>query len=215
MNEGEIAERFIRAAEIDRNHHVHVGPAKVKSLALPYAYDFADKAGWGEKRLAEDRAEFWERTAKVPTAREISEAEETRSWIRFVPNEGQRAALLAWAECMAGSRLFKDWCFKKGIHPETGRRRKDRALARISAHLIRRPVQDFDFAGSGVLPGDPEKEDIPAILNEVATRAERVRSWASPDAFQPFGDGSCSDFSWAEKRNERRRQHEARKQKAA
>jgi hypothetical protein len=214
MNEGEIAERFIRAAEIDRNHHVHVGPARVKSMSLPYVYDQADKNGWGTERLAEDRAEFWDRIAKVPTAREVSEAEETRSWIRYVPDENQRAALLAWAECQVSSRQFKDWCFKRGIHPETGRRRKDRAIARILAQITRSGVQKFDIAAEGVLPETPETADIPPILNNLAPNADRIRSWAADDAFRAFGDGSEADFSWADARNRRRRE-QAKRQKAA
>lgn len=85
MNIGDIANIFIRAAEIDRNSHEHVGPMALRAQQLPYVHDWNDKAGWrkepgdklakGEDPLAEERKAFWERLASMPSATEISAIE--------------------------------------------------------------------------------------------------------------------------------------------
>lgn len=217
MNPGDIAERLIQAAEIEEASARHMyGPKKAKSLALPYSHTQAEMNGWGTERLAEERKEFWESLANRPTARQISEAEEAWSWYALVENEDQRSALAAWVRCMANSREhFQDWCFENGIHPETGRRRKDRALARISAHLSRSVVQNNDIGGFGVLPDTPEISDVEATFEAMAPKQNGLRSWASDTAFTSIFSDAPADFSWAQKRNEMRRQREARKRKAA
>lgn len=109
---------------------------------------------------------------------------------------------------------FARWCFKtEGVHPETGRRREDRALARISAYLARRTVPNSDNGHSGVLPDAPEISDIDANIEAEAARAKRAYSWAADDAFTSILSDRPADFSWAEKRNERRRQREAQRRK--
>lgn len=45
MNIGEIAERFIRAAEIERASHEHVGPVALLAQQLPYVHTYTDKLG--------------------------------------------------------------------------------------------------------------------------------------------------------------------------
>lgn len=216
MNAGDIAERLIQAAEIDRYSGSHVGPQQPRSLALPYTFDFADKAGWGAERLAEDRKAFWESLSRRPTARQVSEAEEAWSWLALVTDERQRAALAAWVHCMAyPSRHFKDWCFGEGFHPETGRRRKDRAIACILRNLVRKPLQNIENAGFHLLLDDPEIGDIESIIEIDAPTSHRTYSWADDQAFQPFIEGAKHEFSWAERRNEIRRQREARKRKEA
>ena len=215
MNIGDIAERLIEAAEIIERSTGAMGPAKAKSLALPYAHDYADKAGWGRERLAEDRQEFFDSLARSPSARQISEAEEAMTWYRFVVNRGNAAALAAWVRCQASPKLFfKDWCFANKLHPETGRRRKDRALERISAHLCGSAVQNCDNEGLGALPDTQENAYLQATFEKSCKRPATF-GWRSDPALKLTTDPEHQDFSWAEKRNERRRQLAARKQKAA
>jgi hypothetical protein len=146
MNIGDIANIFIRAAEIDRNSREHVGPGALRAQQLPYVHDWNDKAGWrkepgdklakGEDPLAEERKAFWERLASMPTAAEISAVEKIFDWLIATNDDAERRALWAWARAKAGGKSFRRWCFQvEGIHPETGRRRKDRALQRISDYL--------------------------------------------------------------------------------
>lgn len=234
MNTGEIAEKFIRAAEVDRNNKEHVGPAPLRAQQLNYVHDHADKNGWGksplarivkrgrliqgdwldanEDPLADERKRFWERMGLTPTAEEVRELDGLYDLLMLVEDDGQRRALLAWSRSKAGGKAFRRWCFQvEGIHPETGRRRKDRALARISAQLVRRDVQNNDNAHSPLLHGGPEISDVSATLEEDAGKREGLNTWVSDDAI--IADlPSLRDFSWASKRNEHRRKLRARQQ---
>lgn len=215
MNIGEIAETFIRAAEIERGAPGHVGPAQMRSLAMPYTHDFADKAGWGTKALEEERRAFWERLGRMPTAAELSALDIIFDWLVSTGDDGERRAILAWARSKVGGKSFRRWCFQvEGIHPETGRRRKDRALAKIEAILSGRTVQHSGNGEIRVLLPDPEIGHVSDTVAEDAGKREGLNFWAAEDAFQPFMRDAVHDFSWAEKRNERRRQREAKLRKA-
>lgn len=43
----------------------------------------------------------------------------------LIDDESERRCLTAWAWCPARKGFFKNWCKEEGIHPETGRRRKE------------------------------------------------------------------------------------------
>jgi hypothetical protein len=226
MHIGEIAEKFIRAAEIERASHEHVGPGALRAQQLPYVHTFADKAGWrkepgdklkkGEDPLAEERRLFWERLGVTPSAQELSELEALYDWLTAVGNEEQRRALLAWARSKVGGKSFRRWCFQvEGIHPETGRRRKDRALLQISAILGGRTMQNSQTGTNGVLASGHEISDVLDTVEEDAGRRDGLNSWATDDAFTSFLVDQKHDFSWAGKRNQQRRQREAQKRKAA
>lgn len=224
MNIGEIAEKFIRAAEVERASREHVGPKPLRAQALPYVHSYADKAGWrkelgdklerGADPLAEERKAFWERMGLTPTSEEIAELDGLYDLLMIVEDDGQRRALLAWARSKVGGKSFRRWCFQvEGIHPETGRRRKDRALTRISAHLSRSDVQNSNIARSPLLHSGPEFGDVLDTVEEDVGRREGLNNWAADDAFSPFLADGKHDFSWSAKRNERRRQREAAKRK--
>lgn len=244
MNTAEIASRFIRAAEIDRSTREHVGPAPLRAQQLPYTHDWIDKAGWrkevGDKLdpkadlLADERRRFWEDGDAAPTAEKLSAVQATFDWLTLLDNDGERRALLAWARSKVGGKSFRRWCHAvEGIHPETGRRRKDRALAKIEAEVIRRAMQNDGSREIRVLLPEAEIDDISDTLAEDARAAEPgltgLNSWAAPDTFQPFIVVEEIDrhglprrtiptdqaaFSWARKRNEARRQREKRKRAA-
>lgn len=226
MHIGEIAEKFIRAAEIERASHEHVGPGALRAQQLPYVHTFADKAGWrkepgdklkkGEDPLAEERRLFWERLGVTPSAQELTELEALYDWLTAVGNEEQRRALLAWARSKVGGKSFRRWCFQdEGIHPETGRRRKDRALLKISTILSGRTMQHSQNGTNGVLASGHEISDVSDTVEEDAGRRDGLNSWAADDAFTSFLADQKHDFSWAAKRNEVRRQKEARRKAAA
>lgn len=224
MNIGEIAERLIRAAEVDRASHEHVGPQPPRSLQLPYVFDWVDKLGWHkeagdmltEDPLAEERRRFWERMGLTASAQELSVLESIREWLLSVSSDGERRALLAWARSKVGGKSFKSWCFKiEGIHPETGRRRKDRALHRISAYLVRSAAQHHETGSSPLLRRGADFDHIPATIAEDAGRQNQQNHWRADGALVPFLTDGKDDFSWADKRNELRRQRAARKKKQA
>jgi len=207
MNPGEISERLIQAAEIAIFSGGQVGPSHARSLNLGYAHSWADVNGWGKERLEEEARLLWERILRRPTPQQVSEGEEALGWLALVAKEQDRAALSAWVWAMANPHLhFKDWCFEKaGIHPETGRRRKDRALACIARKLLGRASQNNENAGFGVLPEEPEIEDTLDSLAAPVQETSSIVSWAADDAFSSFFSDRPADFSWARKRNERRR----------
>lgn len=216
MNIGEIAERLIVAAEIEDASVRHLyGPQKPRSVALPYEHSQADKNGWGTERLEEDRKEFFDNLARQPSARQISEAEEAWGWFALVKDERERAALSAWVRCMADSRRqhFQDWCKSQGIHRETGRRRKDRALMQISFCLSRSDTQHCKSSRSPVLHSGTEIGHVSDTVAEDVNRSGTVISWMADEAFARVLPDEFNDFSWASKRNERRRQREAAKRK--
>jgi hypothetical protein len=225
LNIAEIQELFIRAAEIDRHSHEHVGPSPMRSLPLPYVHDYADKAGWrkeigdklakGEDPLAEERRRFWERIGSMPTSEEISQVEAIFDWLLATDNDGERRALLAWARAKAGGKSFRRWCFQvEGIHPETGRKRKNRAIDKIRAILVRKDGQHSETAPVGQLANGHEIGDVSDTLGEDAGKRDSLNSWMAASAYSPFRADGPLDFSWAAKRNELRRQREARKRKA-
>lgn len=210
MNIGDIAERMIEAAEISLHSYDPVGPKKLKAQAMPYVHSYADKMGWGGERLAEERKDFWQSLTRNPTARQVSEADEALSWLALVDDQKQRSALAAWVDCNAsGRRYFKDWCFAQGIHPETGRRRKDRALFAILAKMVRKPLVNNDNADLDLLPDDPETDYFADKIRDRVRTKDGIGSWWQDGAFQPIIAGAQHDFSWAEKRNEQRRQRRA------
>ena len=226
MNIGEIAERFIRAAEIERASHEHVGPAALRAQQLPYVHSFTDKLGWrkevGDKLdpkadpLADERKAFWERIGIMPSAHELSELEALHEWLLAVGNENERRALLAWARSKVGGKSFRRWCFKvEGIHPNTGRARKDRALAQISAILVRNASQHSGSAQIRLLQDPPQISDVSDITGDDIGERDCLNSWIADGAFAKILSSEHDDFSWAAKRNEIRRQREQQRRKQA
>lgn len=216
MTELEIAERLIRAAEIE-DRGAMVGPAPLRAQQFAYVHSVEDMLGWG-KRIGErdflrkedadahalHRREFWEKVSV--TARDVSEAEEAWGWLRLVENTDHRAALAGWARCMADNKrqFFKDLCKRWEVTEKTGRRWKDKAIARIYAHLVRSVVQNCDNGVEGGIVDTPEIEDIDGRIG---------------DAWRPAGyalgcSSGVSEFSWAAKRNERRRKLAERRRRA-
>jgi hypothetical protein len=128
-----------------------------------------------------------------------------------VGNELQRRALLAWARSKVGGKSFRRWCFQvEGIHPETGRRRKDRALEQISTILRGRTFQNNESAEIRVLSCGDQIGDVSDTIAEDAGKREGLNNWMADDAFSRSFIPGIADFSWAAKRNERRRLREAR-----
>ncbi len=205
----EISERFIRAVQIMEGLY-HVGPAGGGASWIAVPYTQADKNGWGSERLAAEREAFWNSINNAPRPWEVTEAEQTIGWLSIVSDEQERLALTSWARCMAKGGIFKDWCKKVGIHPETGRRRKERAIVRILLSFTRNPLQHNENSINEMLPDTPVLGDNCVNIGE-----EGQRVWRADDAVPLHFDESLRDFSWAVAQNERRRQREAKRKAAA
>jgi hypothetical protein len=110
---------------------------------------------------------------------------------------------------MASKRYFKDWCMDNDIHPETGRRRKERAILRIMLHFGSNASQHNEIDVSALLP------DTPVSGDKYVNIAEGVTAWAANNN-RPMAhdfDTALDNFDWARKRNEQRRQREAKRRK--
>lgn len=211
MNIGDIAERLIEAAEIENAaHRGRVGPKGAQSMSLPYLNDWADKNGWGAERHKEAEREFWQSITSRPSARQISEAEEAVRWLNLVASHEERHALAAWVRCMADAKRlhFQDWCKAQGIHRETGRRRKDRALVQISMHLSGRAAQDCTTTSLAVLHSGAETGHFADTVGGLADEDDGRRSWLADGAFTKVITNDENEFRWSQKRNERRRQRQ-------
>lgn len=205
----DIGERFIRAVQITGGLY-SVGPSQGRAAWVEYPYTKADKNGWGSERLAAERQAFWNCLNHSPKPWEISQAEETLDWLKHVDSESERLCLTAWARCMATNLIFKDWCKEQGIHPETGRRRKERAILRILIALSRKPLQHNEIDVSALLPDHDEMSDKSVNIAEGPTHWRRED--AKPKMICDF-DQKIMHFDWAEKQNERRRQRDAERRK--
>lgn len=216
MTEMEICERMIRAVEI-ADMGSHVGPSPLRAQQLPYVHSQIDMNGWGKKPGEKDqlhkedadahaahRREFFDKVSA--SARDVSEAEAAWGWLALVEKDDHRFALASWARCMADNkrRFFKDWCRKQGISEKTGRKRKDCAVARIHAQLIRSDMQDCDSGSDEGLPDEPETGHVDGRIGQ---------AWR-PDQYPLQASSNVTEFDWAAKRNERRRQQERRKRAA-
>lgn len=230
------AESVIRELSFGR-----VGPAPLRAQQLPYLHTRNDRNGWGKRpgekdqllmedadRHASFRREFWEQYKEPPSPVEVSQALSAKDWIMLVDDDAERRALQAWVRAMAGGRSFARWCKNvEHIAVITGRRRKNRAVEKILVQLDgKRHLHDENDV-LGVLPVAPEFDDISDTLTGVTSGCETgLNSWATDDAFQPFikcrevindhiaiqtVDAPQSEFDWARRRNEVRRQREAKK----
>ena len=212
MTADEIQELFITAAEIDRRLPNTARPAQIKSMSMPYVFDWLDKLGWGSERLDEERREFWDNVARRLNPNDVTLWEKASDLIRLVENEGQRRAFLHWSIAKAGGRPFSNWCKKvEGIHEETGRRRKDRAVLNIiSAISCVSGISTHELDFAALLPSDPEISDKNVIIG-------RPHHWMA-EGSKPLAcdiDRDLTQFEWAADQNERRRQREAKKRKEA
>lgn len=208
MTADEITELFVQAAEIDRRLPNTARPAQIKSMSMPYVFDWVDKLQWGSERLDEERKEFWDNLSNRLNPNDVTLWERASDLIRAVGNQEQRRALLHWSAAKAGGRPFVQWCRKvEGIHEETGRRRKDRAvLSIISAQSCVNGVSTHELDFAALLPNEVETPHIEVIIGQ-------TRSWMA-EGSRPLicdFDLGLQKFEWADNENARRRQREAKK----
>ncbi|MDQ0320030.1 hypothetical protein QO002_002168 [Pararhizobium capsulatum DSM 1112] len=209
MTREEIIELFIRGAETDRRLPDTARPARLKSQSLPFIHSQADQNGWGGERYEEERASFWDQRSTRLKAEDISAWERCNQLVIFVVDESERRCLWHWSMGRAGGRPFKHWCLDEGIHVETGRRRKDRAISHIALALARNSLQNNETGLLDLLRVGPEIEHIHVNIADVAHEL----TWRDDGAFSPVAVPELRDFTWADKRNEMRRQRESERRK--
>lgn len=168
MTPEEITERILEAAAIERRMpRAKEKPSAGNGYCLPWVHTQADMNGWrrepgdklhrGDDPLKSWREEFWSSAKAQVTAAEVTRWEEVRQWfIDRVTDQRERRALWAWAASKHGGKSFARWCRSEGIHVETGRRRKNRAVECISASFGSTAVQHSENAPSAVLMDEAE-----------------------------------------------------------
>lgn len=210
MTHEEVAELFIKAAEVDRRLPDTARPARLKAQALPYVHDHVDQAGWGGQRYEEERQAFWDaRSTRLQTS-DVADWERANTLIIHVERERDRRCLWAYAKSKAGGKPFSRWCRDvENIHRNYAKQCADRAIHQIYSYLTRNTSIDVIEGVLAALQETPEIGHISITLDE-----PRRFAWMAPGAFVEAADTAARDFSWAETQNERRRQRLA-KQKAA
>lgn len=204
----EIAELFIRGAEVDRRLPQTAKPKQLKAQSLPYSHDLADMNGWGAERYQEEREAFFHSRL---SHEQVGEWERCMELIKHCPDEGRRRCLWNWAMAQVGGKPFGRWCREQGFHVETGRRRKNRAILEIFGEIARINGQNYKNGLEGVLHVCPENGHIQVTIGDRAPDKQPLH-WRHDKAISSEEDRS---FEWAEARNERRRQKYAERRKAA
>lgn len=228
MTEGDIAEMFIRAAEVEAKL------PEVKGLredfgryTLPWVHQVSDINGRrripgdnllpGHDPLDDWRMEWLAEWGKRPTTRQVANWERCMDIIRmFVTDEGQRRALWAWAMAQAGTLTkpgrrkkisFARWCRDiEGIAEITGHRRKTRAISSLHARMHGKDDLHCNITPEGVLPDGPEIGHVFATVEgeRAVYDTKRVYSWRDDPSFQ-----KSTGLSLAEWRKAKRRQKQA------
>lgn len=135
-----------------------------------------------------------------------------RQKLRLHKRTRKAVSFAAW--CRAEGDI-DDQGRRKAIHEMTGTRRKNRAIAIIEQHLVRGSSSNNENGGFGLLPVGPVFEHISDMVGAGSESEEGLRSIMDDTAFSPIGVLEARDFSWAEARNEMRRQREAKRREAA
>jgi len=207
MNEGQIIELFIRAAEVDRKLPDTARPARAKAINYGYIHDTADINGWSAEDKHANNWAWLDPKLLRNTTNDMGLWEAALEVIKLVPCEKKRRALWAWAMSEAGGKAFSKWCREEeGISRQAGDWRKNAAIECITRAFDRKTLQHNENGGEEYLPNHPEIDD----------KKSNIGVWRADDARPVLGfDANLQDFSWAEAQNARRRERHARKREAA
>lgn len=169
-----IQARLIKAADVARR----LPPAS--SLAArgywpSYEHSFEDKAGWGTKRLAEEREMRARRLP--PTAEALSRHDEVVGWIASALDDDRlRRILWAWALSQAAGRSFSARCKREGWVRITAYRRRDVAIDAISVYLRNNGILSRDPAQEWLIQVSPDVACISSTLDEETAPAKSPTS---------------------------------------
>mgnify|MGYP003451474700 CR=1 FL=1 len=254
MNIRQIEDHLIHAERVTIEAKAgRLGPKPLRAQKLPFVHSDADMIGWiynpGDRKsqkakadacrlMPDDRSglmsrlvrELFEKFEEEISEDEMREAVAVEAGlINLVDDEEERRAVLAWAGARTGGRPLKRLSKANGITPQTGRRRKKRAIEKISSKLAGKPDLHDENREIRVLPVSPEIDHVSATVMADAGFETSANSWAADDALQPFhidriafpnGDLKMiptdqAEFTWAKRRCQLRREREAKRRKDA
>ncbi|MCV9909695.1 hypothetical protein OIV19_19020 [Brucella sp. HL-2] len=163
------------------------------------------------------RMSFWE--SDDITRSDVSDWEKAMDLIALSASEENRRCLWAWSRSKAGCLMvqtvtktgkvrlgkvsFAKWCRQEGIHEETGRRRKHRAIDVIKQGVARGVSPDAESWHSWLLPIGPEFEHIPdTVAVDAPPSKEGVRYERDTETETAKRE---QIFEWKDAKAERRR----------
>jgi len=198
----EITERILEAAAIERRMpRVREKPTAGNGYCLPWVHTEEDirsrrrtghsdeKLEKGDDPLANWRADFWDGAKAMPRADEVTRWEEVRQWfLDRLDDPAERRVLWAWAASKHGGKPFVAFCRREGIHVETGRRRKNRAIERISDSFSRRTAQHSESVPFAVLIHEAEIIYFSNNIEADAFEAEQPKryTWRDDPSMKPL-----------------------------
>lgn len=211
MTRDEVLDLYITAAEVDRRLPDTARPAVLKAQALPYVHSWEDQLGWGSARYEEEREAFWQsQSTRLQTA-DVATWERANELVLIVTRDRDRRCLWAYASSKAGGKPFSKWCKdREHVHRNYGKECADRAINQISEWFLRDASINCMVGVLDALHETPEIGHIPVNIEE-----PRRFVWMAPGAFMAQADHEARSFDWALKRNEQRRQREAKRQQSA
>lgn len=133
-----VRARFIEAADTERRMP-NPGGAGKSGFWPEYLHSFEDMAGWGTRRLAEEREMRMRRVP--PSAAAISRYFEVMKWTaELIGDERRRHIVWAWAHCQMAGKSFAEKCRREGWVKMTAYRRLGGIFQTISQKLINNRV---------------------------------------------------------------------------
>lgn len=191
-----VRARFVEAADTERR--LPKGGAGSATGYWPsYIYTFEDKAGWGTKRLAEEREMRMSRIP--PSSAAISRHEEVMRWTAaFIPDERRRRIVWAWAWCRMTGNSFSARCNKEGWVKVTAYRRLIATIDQIlmelcnSSALLRMPDEKWLLPEQAISGKDShmlgQSDDDPPVspTSIILPGARPGHTLTSPQAVESF-----------------------------
>lgn len=212
MTHDQIAEIFIKAAEVDRKLPNTARPTQLNAMNVGIVHTFAEMAYWPADELHSVNWAWLDPKNLRATTNDVGLWEAAMEMMKLVPDPKKRRALWAWTRAQAGGISFAKWCReveKPGIQRQLGEWRKDSAIECIFRAFERKTLQHNEITP------EPDFTNTP----EISDKTSNIEVWRAADA-KPMAcdfDESLRDFSWVDAQNQRRRQRDAamRKRQAA
>lgn len=212
-----VRSRFIEACDTERR--LPQGGGGSQGAPWPsYVHSFEDMAGWGSRRLAEEREMRFKRMP--PSAAAISRFEEVMRWsAALIHDDARRKIIWTWAACQVTGNSFAARCRKFGWVKMTAYRRLHAVSDAISAILandgilLRMPDEKWLLPSQPVSGSDlstlavPDDDD-PATHphHEIADGARAGHTLTTPEAVASFE-------KFLERTNKARAKEQARRAK--
>jgi hypothetical protein len=211
-----IRARFVEAADTERRLPKGGGGSSV-GYWPSYEYTFEDKAGWGTKRLAEEREM---RLLRIPpSSAAITRHAEVMVWTSsLIDDERKRKIVWAWAWCRLSGASFAARCKKHGWVRLTAYRRLSATIDQIlgqlrnDATLLRLPDEKWVLQETPDMPsitgtmGLGDEQPLPVSPTSLILAGDRPgHTLTSPQAVENFEKHLARVNRARRKEQERRR----------